>query len=163
MNDPFNAALASSPERLPHFVILHRYQTSGTDCTPGEEVAGVFLLTGGQAIQLPLSLALRLLFDHLARHRLAQSAAQIAAGIKRDTFIVRHAANSGILQSRRFSRSAVRVGIDRIHRALELTFAAAGVDLLADDVLRREPTVSTEVGWRLKAAITVRHELLTDT
>jgi len=50
----------------------------GSDCLPGEEIVAVSLMYRGREYHLQLSLALRMLFDFLARHsRLPQSARQI--------------------------------------------------------------------------------------
>jgi len=66
----------------------------GMECHTGEEVTAVCLVHRGREILVPLTLALRLLFDYLARHRhIPQSAAQAVAGMRATCFYVNHGAN----------------------------------------------------------------------
>jgi hypothetical protein len=104
---------------------------------------------------LRLSLALRLLFDYLARlSHLPQSATQIEAGIRAERFYTQHA--SAVMGNGKFTRSIprsyVRVYIERLSSALENVLGEAG--LLTDPraVLLSERTVMNEVGYRLKAS-----------
>ena len=84
----------------PLFRIVHRFREPGTVCLPGEEIAVVVLVHKGREYPLLLPLALRILFDYLAKHRgLPQSAAQIEAGLRSDSFYVRHGANAGRRQT----------------------------------------------------------------
>lgn len=139
-----------------NFVIVHRFWEPGTDCLPGEEVLGVWFEPDGAELQLPLPLALRLLFDHFGRHRwLAQSAQQIEAAMRCDPFYLRHAAKSRASKklTRRMSRSAIKVYVARVREALQSVFDEAGVDLKANEVLVSERTVSSEVGYRLRANV----------
>ena len=139
---------------LPGFVILHRLWQSGTICLAGEEVVGVWLEPDGP--QLRLSLALRLVFDHLGKyHWIAQSAAQIEAAMRADPFYARHAANSRTSRklTRRMTRSGIKVYIARLRDGLQLAFDEAGVGLKADDVLVSERTFGNEVGYKLHAKV----------
>src|ERR1035437_6230643 len=148
----------------PHFRIVHRFRMPGSDCLPGEEAAAVFLQNRGHEYQLRLSLAQRLLFDFLARHsRLAQSARQIELGIRADAFCQHHAknANGRTVLIRRIPRSAVRVHIQRIHRALSLVFQEAGVGIDPLKVLIAQDTAGNETLYRLKATCGWTHIDLT--
>ena len=138
----------------PHFRILHRFQEAVVDCAPGEEVTFVSLLYHSREYPLRLSLALRILFDYLARHRLPQSATQIEAGIGTDAFYVRHGANAKTSSklTRKISRRGVKEYVKRIRRALQNTFHEAGLRLDPSEVLVSEPTESNEVNYRLKAS-----------
>ena len=144
------------PHEERHFLIAHRFWKPGTDCLPGEEVVAAWFVNQEWRYQLPLSLALRLVFDYLGRHRwLAQSASQIESGMRSNPFYLRHGANVRSLktQTRQISRSAVKVYIVRLRAAMDSCYEAAGVNLNAADVLRSERTVGNEVGYRLKAVI----------
>lgn len=138
----------------PHFRILHRFHTPGSNCAPGEEVAGIYLVHRGREYILKLPLALRLLFDFLARHtHLPQSATQIQAGIRADRFYTQHAtaAVGNNKFTRSIPRSYVRVYIERLRSALENAFREAGLLMDARAVLLSHETVMNEVGYRLKA------------
>ena len=138
----------------PHFRILHRFHQPGSDCAPGEEVAGVYLVHRGREFFIRLSLALRLLFDYLARHsRLPQSATQIEAGIRADRFYTQHAASARGRgkTTRNIPRSYVRVYIERLRSALKNVFDEAGLSMDVRGVLLSQATVMNEVGYRLKA------------
>jgi hypothetical protein len=136
-----------------HFEIWHRFRAPGTECAPGEEVTACSLLERQRYFHLPLSLALRLVFDFLARHRhVPLGASQIAASFRADPFYRKHgcnALNSGAL-IRRVSISSVRVYIERIRRAMELSFREANLRIDARDVLVSQETVTNEVGYRLR-------------
>jgi hypothetical protein len=140
----------------PHFRIIHRFHRPGSECTPGEEIFAVYLVHRGREFSLPLSLALRILFDYLARHsRLPQSAAQIEAGIRGDRFYTQHAAaamGKGKF-TRSIPRSYVRVYIGRLRSALARAFRKADMSMDPRDVLLSEATVMNESGYRLKATI----------
>jgi hypothetical protein len=140
----------------PGFVIVHRFWEHGSDCLAGEEIVGVWLDVDGQEVQLRLPLALRLLFDHLGKHRwVAQSATQIEAAMRDDIFYVRHATNSRTSRklTRRMSRSGIKVYVARIRQALQFAFDEGRVDLKATEVLVSERTVSNEVGYRLRGSV----------
>jgi hypothetical protein len=140
----------------PHFRIYHRFCKPGTVCAPGEEILAVCLVHRGREYCLPLSLALRILFDYLANHaRLPQSAAQIEAGIRANPFYTEHAASikgkKGL--RRRISRSAVKVYIQRLRLALWRAFEDAGLQMDARAVLVSQDTVMNDVGYRLKGTV----------
>lgn len=147
-------------ERGPHFRIVHRFHQPNSGCAPGEEILAVCLIHRGREYCLPLSLALRILFDYLARHsRLPQSAAQIEAGIRAECFYTQHAAT--VMGKDRFIRSIprsyVRVYIERLRSALDTVFCEAGFLMNARVVLLSVPTVMNEVGYRLKVTAEWTH------
>ena len=144
----------------PHFRILHRFHQPGSDCVPGEEIAGIYLVFRGREYFVRLPLALRLLFDYLARHsHLPQSASQIEAGIRADHFYMQHGAT--VMGTDKFTRSIprsyVRVYVERLRLALENSFREAGGLMDAGAVILSQVTVMNEVGYRLKASIEWRH------
>jgi len=139
----------------PHFVILHESQSDEWICAPGESVRAVHLVHRGHEFYVPLSLTLRLLFDFLAKHsRLPQTASEIAVRFRADCFYAQHGSNitkDGSL-TRRLARSAVRVYVERIRRALALSFQKANLRLDPFKVLASEQTVMNEVGYRLRGS-----------
>lgn len=146
--------------RGPHFRIYHRFRRPGTDCSPGEEIFAVCLVYRAREYGLPLSLALRILFDYLARHsRWPQSAAQIEAGIRTDRFYTQHAATVMAREklTRDIPRSYVRVYIERLRLAIKSTFGKVGLQVSPHDVLLSEETVMNETGYRLKATCEWEH------
>jgi hypothetical protein len=152
--------LAELRSRGPNFIIHHRFRKPGTACAPGEEIFAVCLVHHGREYCLHLSLALRILFDYLARHsRLPQCAAQIEAGIRADRFSVQHATflmgRSKLTRS--IPRSYVRVYIERLRSALARAFEEAGVTMAPGSVLISSATVMNEVGYQLKAALQWAH------
>jgi hypothetical protein len=152
-----SAQLAASG---PHFIILHRLWERGSNCLPGEEIAGIWLVYRGREFQLRLSLALRLLFDHLARRRwLAQSASQIESAMKADAFYARHGTNvrTSTRQTRRITRSAIKTYIQRIRKALRSAFEEAGVQVDSANVLASRPTEGNEIAYQLRATIAWVH------
>jgi hypothetical protein len=154
------AELADLRSRGPHFRIHHRFHKPGTDCAPGEEILAVCLVHHGREYCLPLCLALRILFDYLARHsRLPQSAAQIEAGIRADRFYSQHTATvmGKDKFTRRIPRSCVRVYIERLRSAIGNAFMEAGLLMDAHAVVVAEETVMNEVGYRLKAKFEWTH------
>ena len=158
--DVLVAELRELNENGPHFRILHRFHAPGTACAPGEEVAGVYLVHRGREYFLRLSLALRLLFDYLARHtHLPQSATQIEAGIRGERFYTEHAATvMGVEKlTRTIPRSYVRVYIERLRSAIEHAFIEARRPTGAGDVLLSLETVMNEIGYRLKATFEWTH------
>jgi hypothetical protein len=139
----------------PHFRVVHRFRMPGSDCLPGEEIVAVSLMHRGREYHLRLSLALRILFDYLARHsRLPQSARQIELGIRADDFYKRHAANATgrTVLTRGIPRSFVRVYVKRLHRAFSLAFRDAGLRIDPGSVLISQKTVGNEVGYQLNAS-----------
>ena len=148
----------ANKDRVGHlrFVVVHRFWVEGTDCRAGEEIVGVWVEVDGQKIQLRLSLALRLLFDFLGRHRwLAQSARQIETAMHSDPFYVRHAANSYASRNltRRMSRSGIKTYIARLREAIQWALDEAGIDLKASEVLVSERTAGNEVGYKLRRTV----------
>lgn len=144
-----------------HFKIEHHGRVQGTEfCKPGEEVAACYLVSRGREFLIPLSLTLRLVFDFLAKNsRLAQCVSQIAAGFRADPFYTRHGANvapDGSLR-RRVARSAVRVYVQRIRRALALTFREANLRVDPNKVLVSQETVTNQVGYRLRGTFQWLH------
>lgn len=154
------AEMRELQESGPHFRIYHRFHKPGTVCAPGEEIAAVCLVHHGREYPLRLSLALRILFDYLARHsRLPQSASQIEAGVCADHFSARHAAT--VMGARTFTRSiarsCIKVYIERLRSALGDTSQEVGLQLDPRKVLLNQETKGNEVGYRLKASIEWTH------
>lgn len=138
--------------------IVHRFREPGTQCRPGEEVWAVFLIEQGNEIPLRLTLALRLLIDHLARTKhVPQSAAQIAAGMRASEFYLRHGANGGVILRRKFGRSSIKEYVRRIRRALELAFSDAGYQFEPSRVLVSLTTFGNERLYQLRARIELIH------
>lgn len=138
----------------PRLRMVHRFQRRGTECRWGEEVFAVYIVHRGRATPLSLPLALRLLLNYLAQHRhQGQSAAQISAGIRSSLFYRRHAANSGVVATRRISRSAVKEYIKRIRQALSASFKQASLALDPARVLVSQKTQGNEVQYRLRATL----------
>ena len=138
----------------PHFRIIHRFHRPGTECALGEEIFAVYLIFRGREYSIRLSLALRIIFDYMARHpHFSQSASQIEAGLRADRFYVQHSASTMGREkfTRRITRSYVRVYIERMRSALESAFTEAGLLIGVKDVLISQATVMNEVGYRLKA------------
>jgi hypothetical protein len=155
--------LAELRSRGPYFRIYHRFREPGTDCTPGEEILAVCLVHRGRESCLLLSLALRILFDYLARHsRFPQSASQIEAGIRADRFYTLHATavmGAGNV-TRKISRSCIKVYIKRLRSAFENAFRETGLPMEAHTVLLSQGTVVNEVGYRIKAVFEwVHHDV----
>ncbi len=144
----------------PIFRIVHRFRTPGCDCGPGEEIVAVYLVFRSAEILVPLPLALRILFDYLARHtRLPQSASQVAAGIATDAFCQNHGAKAQrhARLTRKFSRTGMKEYVKRIRGALARAFAEANLAIDPAAVMRSEQTVANEVGYRLKATFQWLH------
>jgi hypothetical protein len=147
-----------------HFRVVHRFRMPTTHCWPGEEIVAVSLIHRGREYHLRLSLALRILFDYLARYsRVPQSARQIELGIRADDFYTRHAENATgrTIITRRIPRSAVKVYVKRLHRAFSLAFRDAGIRIDPGKVLISQKTVGNEVGYQLKASCDWIHVDLT--
>ena len=103
---------------------------------------------------MPLSLALRQVVNYLAEtRRIPQSATQIAAGMRRSAFYVKHGMNSGIPSRRKISRSAVKEYVKRIRKAFGLSFRKIGLDLDPKRVLVSKTTMGNEVHYQLRARI----------
>lgn len=138
----------------PRLKILHRFAKDG--CCPGEEIALILLIYPSREFPLALPLSLRILLDYLARHRrLAQSAAQIEAGVRADDFCVKHGANAKTARrlTRKISQSAVKEYVKRIRRALQGAFTESGLNLDPFKVLVSEATEGNEVRYRLRASV----------
>jgi len=143
-----------------HFRIVHRFRAPGTDCAPGEEIFAIFLVYRGHEFFIPLDLTLRLLFDFFARHaRVPQGASQIEASFRADPFCREHARNAPGRRplTRKVSKSSVRVYVERICRALTLSFRAAHLRIDPRDVLVSEETVTNRVGYRLRGTFEWLH------
>jgi hypothetical protein len=145
----------------PHFKIVHRFREPGIDgCAPGEEVAAVYLIYRAREVFVRLPLALRMLFDYLARHRhLPQSASQIEAGMKSNLFYIEHGGNAPTSADlkRKITRSAIKEYVKRVRRALTMAFDEASMDFDSFKVLVSEETVGNEVVYRLKATVEWDH------
>ncbi len=140
------------------FRIIHRFRIPATDCMPGEEVLAIILIHRRREYQLPLSPALLLLADYLLRHsRYAQTATQIATGIHAAAFYAEHAKNGQSRRTRRIPRSAVKVYIRRLHRALALMLEVAKVPIDPERVLTKQKAVSNHVLYQWKAIVDVIH------
>lgn len=146
--------------RGPHFCIYHRFWQPGTICTPREAIAEIWLWHRKQRIPLPLSCRSMLLFDYLARHQhLAQSAAQIAAGLNVDPFTRQHGRYSNGTSSLRktVSRTGVKQQIMRLRVGLRRAFCKAGLNLDPTRVLLSEETTINEVRYRLRVCVIWEH------
>jgi hypothetical protein len=150
------AELEALRTKGPHFRIVHRFRAPGSDCLAGEEIAAVYLVHRGREHHVRLSLALRILFDFLARHpHLPQSASQIEAGVRGSSFYSKHAANapSRVRMTRRLTRSAVKEYIVRVRQALQASFRDAGLRVNPREVLVSQPTAGNEISYRLRGTI----------
>lgn len=136
----------------------------GTDCAPGEEVLALFLVHRGQKYQLRLSPAQLLLADYLLRHsRFAQTASQIATGIHASGFYSEHAINGRDRRQRirHIPRTAIKVYVGRLRRALAIAFHEANLRIDPLDILTVEESLGNRVLYRWKAAVEVIHVDLT--
>jgi len=148
------AELAWFSQTGPELRIVHRFQIPGTNCQAGEEIWAISISHRGQEKVLPLSLALRQVVNYLAETRhIPQSATQIAAGMRRSAFYVKHGMNSGIPSKRRISRSAVKEYVKRIRKAFGLSFCEIGLDLDPKRVLVSKTTMGNEIHYQLRARI----------
>ena len=127
---------------------------AGTLCRSGEEIWGISLGWRERETPLPLSLALRQVLNYLAETRhVPQNASQIAAGMRRSAFYIRHGMNSGMPSRRKISRSAVKEYVKRIRQALALAFCAVGLHLDPNRVLVSKTTLGNEIHYQLRARI----------
>jgi hypothetical protein len=148
------AELTQLAQNGPRLRITHRFQLQGTLCRPGEEIWTISLICRELGIPLALSLALRQVVNYLAETRhVPQSASQIAAGMRRSAFYMRHGMNSGVPSRRKISRSAIKEYVKRIRRALALVFEQAGLQMDPNRVLVSKATVGNEVHYQLHARI----------
>jgi len=144
-------------ERGPHFRIIHRYNPQFTPCGPHEEIAAVYLIHAGNAIQVRLGTILLTLFDFMARHnQLAQTAVQIERGTRtggprRFNHASASDLTSGIL------RRYVRVYIDRIRVALGRALREAVLDTEPAAVLISEETALNQTEYRLRGTFEWLH------
>ncbi len=146
----------------PRLTIWHRFQDGchNGDCHPGEEIFLIAVSCAAGHVPLKLSLALKIVTDYLARHRrIPQSASQIEAGIRADLFYAKHGRNATAngSQTRKICRSAVRVYVERLRRALKAAFVEAGLRLDPRTVLVSEPSEGNQVLYRLKATVDWYH------
>jgi hypothetical protein len=143
----------------PQLEVVHRFRKGPCGCQNGEEVFAVFLLSRGDRILIRLPLALRLIFDYLARHRrVPQSATEIASGMRATAFYRDHGANSGVPSRRKISRTAVKEYVKRIRVALADALDAARLPLNANTVLESVATPGNEVLYALRATVAWLHE-----
>ncbi|MGD0581163.1 MAG: hypothetical protein ABSC08_19845 [Bryobacteraceae bacterium] len=151
------AEAASLNAAGPRFVIAHRYCRDGV-CLPGEEIAFVALAYRSREFVLKISTAEKLLFECLARNcHFPQSATQLEAYVRTDAFFAMHGANA--LRSRltrKISRAAIKVHVQRLRAALAIAFAEAGLNLDPVRVLREERATGP-LGYRLRATFEWRH------
>jgi hypothetical protein len=146
--------------RGPQFCIHHSLWQAGTICTPGELIAGIYLVHRGKRVPLPLSLRGTLLFDFLARYRhVPQSATQISLGLRSDTFSRCHGAyaKAGRAFQRSITRTAVKQQIMRLRTALQAGMNAAGLQFDAHRIIFSERTTSNEIRYRLKGTVNWEH------
>ena len=138
----------------PQIQIVHRFHRIETECQAGEEVWAAYLIFRGRQIHLPLSLAVRLVLDYLARTRhVPQSGSHTAAGMRASLFYRRHGMNSGEISRRKVSRSAIKEYVKRIRKALDIAFREAGLPLDSRRVLISKETVSNETHYQLRARV----------
>jgi hypothetical protein len=148
------AELVGLSQRGPLLRIAHRFQRLGTECQAGEEIWAISVVNRGREALLPLGLALRLVVNYLAETRhIPQSATQIAAGMRRSAFYVKHGMNSGILSKRKISRSAVKEYVKRIRKAFGISFREVALALDPKRVLVSKTTVGNEIHYQLRARI----------
>ncbi len=144
----------------PHFQIDHGLWTPGTLCQAGEEISAVWLIHRSRRYQLRLPLALRIVFDLMARRRWQfQSALQIERARQSDEFYASHGANAAMSrqQTRKISHSGVKQYVSRIRRALREAFEESGLNLDPSEVLVSEAMQGNAVGYRLKATVIWSH------
>jgi hypothetical protein len=152
--DVLLAELARLSQTGPDLRIFHRFQELGTYCQAGEEIWVISVIHRGRQTILPLSLALRQIVNYLAETRhIPQSATQIAAGMRRSAFYVKHGMNSGILSKRKISRSAVKEYVKRIRKAFGISFREVALALDPKRVLVSKTTVGNEIHYQLRARI----------
>jgi|SRR5580700_1443805 hypothetical protein len=148
------AELAWFSQAGPELRIVHRFQIPGTNCQAGEEIWLISIVHRGREIILPLTLALRQVVNYLAETKhIPQSATQIAAGMRRSAFYVKHGMNSGIPSRRKISRSTVKEYIKRIRKAFDFSFREMGLDLDPKRVLVSKTTMGNEIHYQLRARI----------
>ena len=127
-------------------------------CGAGEEITCVELLLRGRKVFLALPLSLLFVFECLSRSRhTPQSATQIAATIRTSPFYRKHGMNSGIASTRKISRSAIKVYVQRLRKALAVAFEETGIPLGAEQVLVSHETVGNQVLYRLRATVSWTH------
>lgn len=141
----------------PRFVIAHRYCRDSV-CLPGEEIAFVALAYRSREFVLKISTAEKLLFECLARNcHFPQSATQLEAYLRTDAFFARHGTNALRTRlTRKISRAAIKVHVQRLRAALAAAFAEAGLNLDSMQVLRMERAAGP-LGYRLRATFEWRH------
>jgi hypothetical protein len=148
------AELVGLSQSGPVLRIAHRFQRPGTDCQEGEEIWMISVIHRGRETVFPLSLALRQVVNYLAETRhIPQSATQIAAGMRRSAFYVKHGLNSGIPSKRKISRSAIKEYVKRIRKAFDFGFRETGLRLDSKQVLVSKCTMGNEIHYQLRARI----------
>jgi hypothetical protein len=143
-------------------VILHQYKNVRVSghCAPGEEVIAAHIIHRGSSYRLPLSTTHLIVLDYLCRHRrVAQSAAQIAAGLDSELFYLHHGSNTrgGAVLRARTSRTAVRQQVKRIRENFAQCFRQAGIDLDPVTIIRSQVTSTREVKYQVEADVTWEH------
>jgi hypothetical protein len=145
----------------PLFRIVHRFRKPGTECAAGEWIAVVHLVYRSGEFPVRLSLTLLLVFDYLARQSYPQNKSLIAATMRTDPFYRKHGSNATPThkpETRKISRSCIRVYVEQIRLALLRALEDAQLHLDPWSVLVSEKTVTNEVGYRFRARFQWRHE-----
>jgi hypothetical protein len=138
--------------------LVHRFHEIGTECRAGEEVWAAYLAFRGRENLLRLPLALRLALDYLARTRhVPQSAAQIAAGLRRLPFYRKHGSNSGIISRRKFSRSSIKEYVKRLRTAFAIAGRECSIALDGHKILASRVTVGNQVLYQLCSRVEWLH------
>jgi len=65
--------------------------------------------------------------------------------------------NSGVMSTRKINRSAIKVYIQRLRKALAIAFEEAGVPLAAERILVSHETVGNQVLYQLRATVSWVH------
>ncbi len=151
--------------RKVRLVLVHQYTERAAPalsghCIPGEEVISTYIVWQGQSCRLPLSTTHLILLDYLCRHRgVAQSAAQIAAGLDTELFYLHHGSNArgAAVVRARTSRTAVRQQIKRIRAILAKCFSDANLDFDPAAIIRSHATSTREVRYQVEANVTWEH------
>jgi hypothetical protein len=143
-------------------VILHQYKNVGVSghCAPGEQVIAAHIVHRGDSYRLPLSTTHLILLDYLCRHRgVAQSAAQIAAGLNSELFYVHHGSNAkgGAVVRARTSRTVIRQQVKRIRESFAQCFRETKIDGDPAAIIRSCATSTREVLYQVEADVTWEH------
>jgi hypothetical protein len=142
------AEAAASRANGPRIQILYCLRDDGI------EVAMAFLVHRSRLYPVRLASRGRILLDHLARHRLPQSAAQIQASIRSDSFYSSRVFDGGGTRRPARRLSHVKVYIKRIREALAQAFQDAGIDSVDPrKVLISEPANGSTVLYSLRCSV----------